>query len=91
MNSSVSSYSRCDVLVGALARDPGVAVREAGGDLVSGTREVDLGEHVVQERDLAGRVIEHDRAPGAAVVALVDRPHLLGAHDLQQPGVDAAP
>ncbi len=88
MNSSVSVVQPGDVLVGPLARDPGVAVREPGGDLGLGSGEVDLADHVVQERDLARGVLEHDRAPDASVVALVDRPHLLGAHDLQQPCVE---
>ena len=51
--------------------------------------EVDLGEHVVEERHLAGSVLmERDGARRAPVVALVDRPHAPGPHDLEQPGGD---
>jgi hypothetical protein len=75
-----------DVRLGALPGNPGVAICEATGGLVVRPFEIDLGQHLVEERHLSRAVIvEHDRAADTAVVALLDRPHLLRPDDLQQP------
>ena len=65
------------------------SVEYAPGCFASSRVEVDLGEYVVEERHLAGRLlVERDGAGRAPVEALVDRPDASGPHDLEQPGGD---
>ena len=90
MNSSAERIEPGGELLGALGGDAGVAQRGVGPRFLGlEPLEVDLGEHVAEERELARRVpVERDRARRAPVVALVDRPDAAGPHDLEQAGAD---
>ncbi len=50
--------------------------------------EVDLCEHVAEERDLAGSIRQDVRERRATVEPFLDRTHLSGADHPEQPGID---